>query len=195
MSILGAVTPSVKGGSLGLLDLTYRNNALLLNEGLSMGLSSLGGNASGLPSVPLPLLGFNYEHPSSIELLKYSYSTYPYLNKSLIINSYLKENTKFAIRAYKAITADNGVIVNIAANELMFQSLQGYCDKGGTFTLMTMWGAFSNLVLEELNGIPPEGNQVGGCGFEFVFQRMNFSKGLAEQVMNSAVSSLSRGVL
>lgn len=196
MALLGNAIPSVSGSSKGLLDLTYAHNALLLDDGISMGLSSLGVNvSSSLASAPLPLLGFVYEHPNTLELLKYSYSQYPYLNKSLIINSYIKENTKFAIRAYKQITIQNGVIVNIAANELLFHSLQNYCDKGGTFTLLTMWGSFSNLVLEELNGIPPKDNETGGCGFEFIFQRMNFSKGLAEKVMDSALNSLSGGLL
>ncbi|HEC1823334.1 TPA: hypothetical protein R1765_001958 [Campylobacter coli] len=196
MSILGNSMPTTKGGSKSLLDLTYRNSALLLNEGLSMGLSSLGVNApTGAASAPLPLLGFVYDNPSTIELLKYSYSDYPYLNKSLIVNSYIKENTKFSITARKAITTINGVIANIAANELMFDSLQKYCDKGGTFTLLTMWGAFSNLVLEELNGVPPEGNQLGGCGFEFVFQRLNFSKSLADQILDSSLGNLSGGLL
>ncbi|EGV1470911.1 hypothetical protein JF110_001636 [Campylobacter jejuni] len=194
MPILGSSIPSVSSnGSKSLLDITYRHNAILLNEGLAMGLSSLGVKSN--ISSPLPLLGFVYENPNDIGLLKYSYSEYPYLNKSLIVNSYIKENTNFSIVARKAITAQNGVIVNIAANELLFKTLEDYCDKGGTFTLLTMWGAFSNLVLEELKGISPEANEVAGCGFVFVFKRLNFSKGLAEKVMDNSLSNLSGGLL
>ncbi|HDZ5057811.1 TPA: hypothetical protein RTG63_001674 [Campylobacter jejuni] len=194
MTVLGSAMPSVSSnGSKTLLDLTYRHNALLLNEGLSMGLSSLGIKTS--LSLPLPLLGFVYENPNEIGLLKYSYSEYPYLNKSLIVNSYIKENTNFSIVARKVITAQNGVVVNIAANELMFKTLEDYCDKGGTFTLLTMWGAFSNLVLEELKGIPPEGNEVAGCGFLFTFKRLNFSKNLSDKVIDGTLSNLSKGLL
>lgn len=196
--ITGNFTPSLSSDNATktLLDMIYRNNALLLNDSISIiGGSFSGGFASSLPNVPLPLIGFVYENPSNIQILKYSYSEYPYLNKSLIVNSYLKENTAFRVVAYKRITAENPVPMNIAMNEILFQTLKKYCDNGGTFTIMTMWGAFSNLVLEELNGVPPQNNETGGCGFEFVFKRLNFSLGVFDKIVSEGLSKMSGGLI
>lgn len=192
--ITGNFTPTLSGSNMtkGLLDMIYRHNAILLNESISI----LGGSSLGDIPLPLPLIGFVYENPNTAQLLKYSYSEYPYLNKSLIVNSYLKENTSFRVIAYKQITSSNTLLLNIAYNEILFRSLKKYCDNGGTFTLMTMWGIFSNLVLEELNGVTTsEANANGGVGFEFVFKRLNFSASLIDKVANETISKITGGLI
>ena len=208
-NILGSALPTISGGNISraTLELVFKNNAILLNDGLSLGLSAfdsafgtnLGGSAFGdmvnsvSSVVALTLLGFVYDNPSSMELLKYSYSEYPYLNKSLIVNSYLKENTRFTIRAYKAITPDNTIPINYIYNEQIYSQLKNYCDYGGTFTLMTLWGSFSNLVLESLNSVYPEGSEVGGVGFEFNFLKPNFDGSSSSGIVSKAINALTSG--
>ena len=198
MAITGNFIPTLSSDNVtkGLLDMVYRHNALLLDDAISLiGGSFIGGLASA-PSIPLPLVGFVYETPSTVELLKYSYSEYPYLNKSLIINSYLRENTQFRVVAYRQITASNPVILNIATNEILYKTLETYCNNGGTFTLLTMWGTFNNLVLEGLNGIMPNDEiAVGGCGFEFLFRQIAVSTCVIDKIFVTAFSKLTHGLV
>lgn len=198
MAITGNFIPTLSSDNVtkGLLDMVYRHNALLLDDAISLiGGSFIGGLASA-PSIPLPLVGFVYETPSTVELLKYSYSEYPYLNKSLIINSYLRENTQFRVVAYRQITSSNPVILNIATNEILYKTLETYCNNGGTFTLLTMWGTFNNLVLEGLNGIMPnDDNAVGGCGFEFLFRKVAVSTGIIDKIVDTGLSKLTKGLV
>lgn len=169
------------------LDTIYRYNALLLSD-----LKTIG----GLPfNAPIPIVGFVYENPSTLEMLKYEYSEYPFLNKTLITNSYTKQNTRFSIRSYRAITAYNGIATNIALNEALYYGIEYYCDRGGTFKLLTMWGAFSNLVLESLQIIPPSGNEVGGIGFEWHFRKIPFDTTNAENIQSANVSALSNSLV
>lgn len=202
MTLIGDFIPSFNSGnaSKAMLDLTYRHSVILLSDVASMGLAAAGISnpiASAIADlIPVPLLGFVYETPSQVELLKYRYSEYPYLNKSLIVNSYIRENTRFSVRAHRLITASNPVPINIAANELYFQLIQEYCNRGGTFTLATMWGIYDNCVLEELIGIPPEAsNGVAGTGFEFRFLRLHFSGNSLIKKIANGVKSLAQGVL
>lgn len=169
------------------LDIIYRYNALLLSD-----LGRVGGLSF---STPIPVVGFVYENPSTLEMLKYEYSEYPFLNKTLITNSYTKQNTRFAIRSYRAITAYNGIATNIALNEALYYGIEYYCDRGGTFKLLTMWGAFSNLVLESLQIIPPSGNEVGGIGFEWHFRKIPFDTKNAESIHSENVNQLSQGLV
>lgn len=169
------------------LDSLYRDNALLLAD--------LGTIAGISTNFPLPVLGFVYEHPNHMELLRYNYSEYPYLNKTLITNSYTKEPTRFSVRSYRAITSVKGVAVNIGLNEALYYGIEYYCDRGGTFKLLTMWGHFSNLVLESLEIVQPDGNQVGGLGFEWRFRKIPFDTTNAEAVQSATVNSLSNGLV
>lgn len=167
------------------LDAVYAKNAILLAD-----LTRLFGLGA---SIPLPIVGFTYENPSEMELLKYEYSEYPYLNKTLITNSYTKQNTKLTIRSWRAITSVNGIVTNLALNEALFYGIEAYCDRGGTFTIMTMWGTYKNFVLENLAIIPQEGNQVAGIGFEWRFKRIPFDTANAQSVYSSALDAYSGG--
>ena len=57
----------------------------------------------GIISVPLPLVGLTYAPPREVELLKFSYSEYPYMDKSVVVNSYKQEPTKFSVIAYRPL--------------------------------------------------------------------------------------------
>ena len=172
------------------LDAVYRHSVILLSD-----ISSILGITSGSGETYLPLIGFTYEHPSQMTLLRYEYSEYPYLDKTLLTNSYLKQNTELTIRSFRAITSENGMIANIALNEAIFAGIEFYCDRGGTFRIMTMWGTFGNYVLEELSIVPPDSNQAGGIGFEWKFKRIPFDTKNAQQIYSSSLSKLSGGLV
>ncbi|WRA26706.1 hypothetical protein KVJ87_02600 [Helicobacter pylori] len=88
--------------------------------------------------MPLPLVGLTYAPPKEVELLKFSYSEYPYMDKSVVVNSYKQKPTKFSIIAYRplsvlpvdvkkgdsAMQSGNNVIVNFVANEVAYNSTQ-----------------------------------------------------------------------
>lgn len=203
MTILGDLIPDYSSANSckKALDLTYRHSVILLSDAISMGLQAagveLGSTASAILDAvaTIPLLGFVYETPSRIDLLKYRYSDYPYLNKSLIVNSYIREHTRFSVRAHRLITKTNPIPINIAANEGYYLMLKEYCDRGGTFTLTTMWGIFSGCVLEDFVGIPPESeNGIGGTSFEFRFMKLDFEGGGALKAVGNALKSLSSGI-
>lgn len=198
--VTGAEVGTIEGQSTGdailngyhttlkaVLDKTYREHALILSDAFTMG--------ELVNNTPVPIVGFVYEHPSTLELLKYDYSEYPFLNKTTITNSYTKQNTRITIRSYRAITVENSVAVNIALNEAIYYGIEYYCDRGGTFKLLTMWGAFSNLVLESLQIIPPNGNETGGVGFEWHFRKIPFDTKNAESVVSKDIEKLSKGLV
>lgn len=170
------------------LDYIYRHNALLLSDVVYI-------TGLGNASIPLPIVGFVYENPHALEMLKYEYSEYPYLNKTLITNSYTKQNTKFSLRSYRAITSNNGVATNIALNEALYYGIEYYCDRGGTFKMLTMWGAFSNLVLESLQIVQAGDNQLGGIGFEWQFRKIPFDTTNAERIYSNTIASRSNSTV
>lgn len=199
MTLIGDFIPSVNSNnaSKAALDLTYRNSAILLSDVVEMGLGAAGISSSLTDfAPPMPLLGFVYETPSQIELLRYQYSEYPYLNKQLIVNSYVRQNTRFRVRAHRCITPTNTVPINIMTNEMYYLLLKEYCNRGGTFTLATMWGMFSNCVLEGLTGIPPEEtNGIGGTSFEFEFLKLDFQGNNLVKKVATGVSNTIRGIV
>lgn len=186
MALLGNQTPVIEASRFA-LDLVFKHNALLLNDLLALGLGTF--------SFPVPLVGFTYENPSSLELLNYSYSEYPYLTKTLIANSYVKNNTQLSIRSYRAITSVNSVITNIAINEALTILIEKYCDRGGTFSCFTMWGFISNLVVERLEIIPADDNQLGGVGFQWTFKKINFDTSSVDSVISKKIQALQKGTV
>lgn len=186
------------------LDYLFQKNAIILNDTLTI-LKGSPFSIGGLDvNLPLPLIGFEYMAPDEVELLKYTYSEYPYINKTMITNAYIKENTRLSIIGLRPITYGGGavnsvstsVVGNYLTNELILSTLQAYSDKGGTFTLLTMWGQLNNLVLERLSGIRLESgpNQFQGQAYRFEFKRINFPKTKLQGLKN-ALSKMTLGIL
>lgn len=122
----------------------------------------------------LPIIGFTFQQPSRVEFLNYQYAEYPYLNKNVVANAFLKQPTSIQIRGLRAITRGNGVITNYATNYALRTFIETYCDKGGLWTLNTMWGIITNLALTSLSGEPTE-QGMGGVVWNFEFKRLLFS--------------------
>lgn len=204
------------------LDYLFQKNAIILNDTLQILTGMTFDFGIGEFSLPIPLIGFEFLAPEEVELLKYSYSDYPYIDKTMITNAYIKENTQLSIIGIRPIThmpngnhsaghsdisggdktasainnASTSVVGNYISNELILSTLQMYCDKGGTFTVLTMWGQINNLVLERLSGIKLEGgaNQFAGQGYKFEFKRINFPK-KSNQGIRNTLSKLTLGIL
>ncbi|WP_162974670.1 hypothetical protein, partial [Helicobacter pylori] len=152
-------------GSMEFLKTLFQDCPLILNDVLRIFFKQI-----GIIPTPFPLVGLTYAPPREVELLKFSYSEYPYIDKTIVVNSYQQEPTKFSIIAYRPIALEypgNNVIVNLVANETAYNILQFYCRCGGTFSLVTQWGIVTNLVLESLKGINVDMKTMGGEAFLF----------------------------
>lgn len=190
-----------KVGSMEFLKYMFQDFPLLLNDVPRIFYKKI-----GIVSVPLPLMGLTYAPPREVELLNFSYSEYPYINKTIVVNSYQQEPTKFSIIAYRPISvmptkdangninqpiqSGNNVIVNFLANEVTYNLLQFYGRSGGTFSLVTQWGIFTNLLLKGLKGITIDSKTMGGEAFLFEFKGVLFAKDLKGTLERNLINKL-----
>lgn len=185
-NILPAVSKLGQGRtSRTLLDLVFTNGCLWMEHA-----SLLVSPVATSVDVPVPLLGFEFDAPDDFTLLSYSYAKYPYLNKAAVTNSFIKETCPISIVAYRPITAKNPVGLNFVLNYAGVKYyIEKYADRGGTWSLVTGWGLINNLVLTKLEAIRVEGSDLGGVGFRFSFERINFDD---TSSISKSVSSLAQ---
>lgn len=186
-NVLPSLSGVVKGNLHSILDLVFQDCAVILENSTLLLSSKFGVNVGA--QIPLPLIGFSFETPSQLELLNYSYSEYPYLNKQTIINAYLKEGGSITIDAVRPIQKGNNIVINYLTNKALVDLIETYADAGGTFAVNTMWGWYGNLVLEKLSGKAID--NIGGVGFSFQFKRVYFDTTNQKSAINSLVSKLS----
>lgn len=180
MAGLGNVMPSMGrmgNGGFWILDLIFRDNALIMTD--SQLLINAAGAAFGASwnigtPIPLPIIGFSFETPSQMNILNYSYTEYPMLNKVSVVNSFIKESGSVTVRGLRPITRGNPFVLNYLMNKTLVLLIEKYADLGGTWTINTMWGTYGNLVLESLDGELSHDNDPGGTCFTFKFKRINF---------------------
>lgn len=173
---------------MGILEMVINKNALILRDHQILK-KTLGVNIS----IPMPLLGFIYELPQSIELLNFTYSEYPFINKSLVANSTQNETTTIKVTAISAITAENGIVKQFLKLQVLQDALRDYCVFGGSFWLITPWGVFRNLYLENLTLIPSDNSF--GCKLEFTLKRLNFTDSPFAKKVSTALSYIDMGML
>lgn len=169
-----------------------QNPEILLTKasvsGTSAGVGFMYNTLSSLPG--LPLVGFTFLPPQNIEILKYTYSEYPYINKAVIANNMMKEPTQITLQGLRPITTGNNIMTNFAANWVGIKYyIEKYADFGGLWTIFTQWGVRTNYLLTDLKGTMPVGNQAG-VGFEFTFKRYNFDNYETSQSKNSDMLSI-----
>lgn len=189
MAVVGNILPSLyKPNNLGkfILDFAFRDCALILNQSRLLMSDKMVG------TFPAPLIGFSYDSPDSITFMDFQYCEYPYLNKTMIVNSLVKNNSSISLKAYRPITKANSVIANMMTNMTLIKALETYAMRGGTFTLTTMWGIINDLVLERVSGIKVE-NEIGGVGFQFDLKKINFALMNETAQMSSKLSNLASG--
>lgn len=171
------------GGAI--LDLAFKDSCLWMQNSTLL--------ASWISfKIPLPVVGFQFQTPDDLELLKYTYVKYPALNKVAVANSFQKETTTITITGLRPITRYNPVGLNYVLNGMgMKNYIEKYADRGGTFALNTMWGLITDLVLTSVKGVKVDQSQIGGIGFEFSFEKLQFaSLGTAENAAESIFSVL-----
>lgn len=184
-----------------ILDLMFRDCCVIMQtpsliftsmKSLESGSTGVGvGIGSNLiDKTGFPLLGFQFQQPKKLELLKYSYSEYPFLNRNVVANAMQKELTTVTLQGLRPVIAGNPVLVNYVVNTLGLNLyIEKYCDFGGLWNINTMWGLRRNYVLESLNGTLPVG-EVGGVGWEFTFKRLNFDSTTMSQSVARASSKV-----
>lgn len=189
-NVMPSLSKAMSGNLHSILDLVFRDNALILADSQVL----VGGKFASFMSkigvsIPLPLIGFTFETPSEITFMSYNYSKFPYLNKAVVANSFTKETSTTIIRALRPIYKGNGVITNYVLNKALITLIEKYADNGGTFALNTMWGYYGNFVLKELKGFAV--NEMGGIGFEFHLEKINFDAiHSAGSIISSKLSKL-----
>lgn len=211
MAGLGNIMPSVaklNNGGHGVLDLIFRDCALILSDTKILyadkvqNMANKGGKFGGmlnkvvnaLPAIPLPIVGFSFQSPTNLNILKYNYSEYPMFGRLSIVNSMTKEMGEITITGLRPITRGNPIALNYVLNQFaLVKLIEAYADAGGLWTLNTMWGTYNNLVLTSLDGVTAEGTSLGGTAFTFSFKRVNFhaigkQRGLVSGLINKLIS-------
>lgn len=186
---IGNVLPSLAkignsntGGAI--LDLVFRDCALIFSNTKLLINPKLG--AVGI-SIPLPIVGFSFNVPEEVGILKYTYTEYPLLNKQVVANSFLKEPIDISVSAVRPIRRNNPIALNYITNQTLIALIEKYCDNGGLWTLNTGWGIFTNLALTDLTGIKigqVAGADTGGIGFSFRLRKMHFDNTFATNQIN-----------
>lgn len=168
-----------------ILDILFRDNALLFQQA-----TLLYGSAAIDAEIPAPLIGFNFDHPEQIVFAQYSYADYPYLNKAVVANSFIKNKVPVSIKAFRPITKGNSIAKNYILNEYVIRKIiEKYADTGGLFMLNTMYGLIKDLALEEFLAEPVP-NQ-SGVGFVFRFSKLNFDKtNSVDKIVSNALAAL-----
>lgn len=172
-SVLGLEGIQSADPSFAVLDIFFGKSVILLNDVAQI----LGAGVT----IPIPIVGFEYQVPNEIEMFNYRLSEYPALNKQTIINSMTKGTTKFSITAIRPITKFNTAILNYALNEALNKALELYNDNGGTYTIITPWGLIKPCVMSGGFGIKIGDGDLGGQGWRFNFTRLNIQTTLTTQ--------------
>lgn len=180
----GGVT--ARSAAKSILDFVFTDCAIIMTQP-----SKLWGGSGNtlLDTTGFPLLGFSFQTPDMISFCKYSYGEYPFLNRAVVANAFYKEPCEVEVVGLRPIQRTNPVIANYALNKAGVKYyIEKYADNGGIWAINTLWGYYSDLVLESLDGVKVEGSELGGIGFKFTFRRLNFSS------IESSTISLSNSV-
>lgn len=188
IDLIGSAQDYVNAGSYQILDTLYSQNCVLLNNAIEI----ISGKTGGLNSIPLPLIGFQYKPTGSIELLNFSYSSYPYLNKQQITNSVIQNQTRFSLLLMDPINGSNPVVAALLKRQTLIKLLEKYQNAGGLFTVLTLWGTISNCVLESFYGVE-SGEGLNGTSFMCNFMKPLFDTSSASSQLSSTLNSLSNG--
>lgn len=172
-------------GTRAVLDLVYRDAALVLVDA---------GTILGGINMPVPLVGFVYESPSSYTLLRYQYAEHPYLNRQSIVSGYVKENTELMINSHVALTSNKGILQAIAINKALLTIVEKYCDQGGRFGLINVYDTFaSNLVLQDLKIVPSRSGRIDEIALEWTFKKLLFSESSVTGTLSDTLASRANG--
>lgn len=186
--LIGKLPPSSNTFSFELLDAVYSKSCVILEDIATI----FTGISSPLPSIGVPLIGFEYKPDSGIELLKFRWSQYPYLNKAKLTFAAVKESTDFSVTVISPITNGSPLVVGVALRTALVTLLDKYCSRGGKFTVITLWGTKSHCVLTDLQGIGEEGT-MDGTLFKMSFNQPNYDLSGVTGAMTEFMQSVTNG--
>ena len=188
--IIGQAQDVVNTAAYLLLDGLYSSGAVILENPVAVFKQNK--SLLGLElEIPVPLIGFNYKPEGTIELLKYQWSEYPYLNKQVLTNAAIKQTTKFSVQVIDPISGNNPVLLALLKREGLKMLLEKYTDAGGMFTVMTLWGAIKHCVLTDLAGV--SGEAMDGTNFIMSFMKPNINIGTADKQLSDFMSNAQAG--
>lgn len=186
--LVGKNPPSSNTPSYELLDAVYSKSCVILEDLATV----FTGVYSPLPSIGVPLIGFEYKPESGIELLKFRWSQYPYLNKAKLTFAAVKEATDFSVTVISPVTVGSPLIAGIALRTAMVTLLEKYCSRGGKFTVITLWGTKRHCVLTDLVGIGEDGT-MDGTLFKMSFNQPNYDLSGATNSMTQFMQTITNG--
>lgn len=185
--LIGKGSPSVTTIGYELLDARYSKTAVILENVTEV----FKGSLPSLPSIGVPLVGFEYKPDGGIELLKFRPSQYPYLNKAKLTFASVKDATDFSVTVINAITPDGPLALQLAKRLALVTLLDKYCSRGGMFTVNTLWGTKTHCVLTGLDGIA--GEAMDGVLFKMSFNQPNYDMTGADESMSDFMQRVTNG--
>lgn len=185
--LIGKTSPTTNIDGFQILDAVYSKGAVILEDVVEV----FKGSIPNLPSVGVPLIGFEYKPDSGIELLKFRWSQYPYLNKAKLTFAAVKDATDFSVTAISAIGVEGGLVQQLAVRAALVTLLDKYCSRGGKFTVLTLWGIKTHCVLTDLSGV--SGDSMDGTLFKMSFNQPNYDLTGADSSMSDFMQKLTNG--
>lgn len=185
-SLLGGQSPVQKIINYNSVRTIYDNFSVLLVDTVSI----LSGGVVNVP-IPVPLLTFTYRPIGEIQFLKYKWSEYPYLSRQILTNSNIKEGVRFSVELKDPMNFLNPIWLAVLKRQGLIKLLETYCDKGGRFVVLTLWGTLTDCVLEGFSGIEDGGQQ--GVNYRMDFYKPNFNTSALDKALSTAMSALANG--
>lgn len=186
--LIGKSSPITTTTGYELLDAVYSNACVILEDVGEV----FQGRFGNIPGLGFPLIGFSYKPEGGIELLKFRWSQYPYLNKAKLTFAAVKEATDFSVSVISPITPESPLMVAQIQRATLVALLNKYVSRGGKFTVITMWGTKTHCVLTGLTGIS-EGNTMDGTLFKMDFNQPNYDLSGADESMSDFMKRLTKG--
>ena len=192
--LIGTTSPAVSVNGYEILDAIYSKTCVILEDVFDIFKGVQGFSGLSNVGIGVPLIGFEYKPEGNIELLKYTWSQYPYLNKAKLTFAAVKEVTGFSVSVISPITTGGSVVVNLALRLALVTFLEKYCNRGGKFTIVTLWGTKKHCVLTDLTGISQD-DVMDGVLFKMTFTQPNFDMSSAEESMNDFMQKVTNGAI
>lgn len=185
MPIVQDINSAIGGPAKIILDLIYEDNAVILENVNAL--------IPVLPiNIPFPLIGFKYKILGELEIAKFAWSEYPYLNKRMTVNASIQQVAKFSVQLIDPIYSGNSVVKAITKRNLLMRGLEQYALAGGMVTVNTQWCTLTHCIIERIAGVQDQNTQDGNL-FRIDLIKPNFSESIFEKILGSVASAFSSG--
>lgn len=147
-------------------------------------------SASGIMSVGInvltKILGFSFNTNLEIPLLEYEYSQHPYINRAMLTYAAIKQDCEFTIGVNAVVTSLNPFLTKPAIMQSYIKGLEYYCDRGGTFSILTASGVITPCVLQSFVALEGE---AAGSRYEMTLRKINIaSSGSLQKTLGDVIA-------